>query len=163
MLLVRGVPGEPGVPMLIDITTFSLAAGVEEEAFLAADARLQAALSSRDGFVRRTAARSSRRAAVAGGDDGGGGGGGGGGAQGERWLVLTFWASAEHADCGLAEAARLPGGAARAGAGDEAGDEAGEIAAGGGAVGRGGLSPVAAFDALVDHATVRTERYESLD
>ncbi len=62
--------------MLIETTTFRLAAGVDEAAFLAADEALQAELSPWPGFVRRTTAR---------------------GAAGE-WLVLALWATPDEAD-----------------------------------------------------------------
>jgi hypothetical protein len=62
--------------MLVELTTFRLAEGVDEAAFLLADAELQAELSPQPGFVRRTTAR---------GDDG-------------AWLVLAMWWSAAHAD-----------------------------------------------------------------
>ena len=62
--------------MLLETTTFRLADGVDEAAFLAADARRQAELSPRRGFVRRTTAR---------------------GEAGE-WLVLAMWGSAADAD-----------------------------------------------------------------
>ena len=56
--------------MLIDIHTFRLADGIEDAAFLAADAAVQTEFTSPQyGFVRRTTAR---------GDDG-------------TWLVLEFW------------------------------------------------------------------------
>jgi hypothetical protein len=53
----------------IEILVFQLKGGVDEEAFLAADKRVQGELSPAAGFVRRTTAR---------GDNG-------------NWLVLTFW------------------------------------------------------------------------
>ena len=62
--------------MLVETTTFRLAEGADEAAFLAADVARQAELSPRPGFVRRTTARG----------DGG------------AWLVLTLWWSAEVAD-----------------------------------------------------------------
>jgi hypothetical protein len=62
--------------VLLETTTFRLADGVDEAAFLAADEALQADLSPRRGFVRRTTAR---------------------GEAGE-WLVLTMWWSAQVAD-----------------------------------------------------------------
>jgi hypothetical protein len=68
------VVGCPAV--LVELTTFRLADGVDEAAFLAADAEVQAELSPEPGFVRRTTAR---------GDDG-------------TWLVLAMWWSAGHAD-----------------------------------------------------------------
>jgi hypothetical protein len=63
-------------PVLLETTTFRLADGVDETAFLAADEALQAAFSPRPGFVRRTTAR---------------------GEAGE-WLVLAMWWSAAEAD-----------------------------------------------------------------
>jgi hypothetical protein len=64
--------------MIIETLTGRLAAGVDEEAFLAADRRYQTEfVPNHAGFVRRTTAR--------GADDG-------------EWLVLTFWGSAEAAD-----------------------------------------------------------------
>ena len=62
--------------MLLETTTFRLADGVDEAAFLAADEERQAELSPRRGFVRRTTAR---------------------GEAGE-WLVLAMWSSAAEAD-----------------------------------------------------------------
>ena len=62
--------------MLLETTTFRLAAGIDEATFLAADEALQAELSPQRGFVRRTTAR---------------------GEAGE-WLVLAMWSSAEEAD-----------------------------------------------------------------
>jgi hypothetical protein len=62
--------------VLLETTTFRLAAGVDEDAFLAADEALQEELSPRPGFLRRTTAR---------------------GEAGE-WLVLTMWGSAGDAD-----------------------------------------------------------------
>jgi len=60
---------------LIETTTFRLAAGADEQAFLRADRRVQTELiPNQPGFLRRTTARSD-----------------------EGWLVLTLWASAEHA------------------------------------------------------------------
>jgi hypothetical protein len=63
--------------VLIDVRTFRLADGVSESDLLAADAEAQALAHLAPGIVRRTTAR---RPA-----DG-------------RWLVLTFWYDAEHAD-----------------------------------------------------------------
>jgi hypothetical protein len=68
------VVGCPAV--LVELTTFRLADGVDEADFLAADAEVQAELSPEPGFVRRTTARG----------DGG------------TWLVLALWWSARHAD-----------------------------------------------------------------
>jgi len=62
--------------VLVELTTFRLADGVDEAAFLVADAERQAELNPEPGFVRRTTAR---------GDDGG-------------WLVLALWWTAGHAD-----------------------------------------------------------------
>ena len=62
--------------MLLETTTFRLAEGVDEAAFLAADEALQAEMGPHRGFVRRTTAR---------------------GEAGE-WLVLAMWWSAEVAD-----------------------------------------------------------------
>jgi hypothetical protein len=87
--------------VLLETTTFRLADGVDEAAFLTADEALQADLNPREGFVRRTTAR------------------GGGG----EWLVLALWRSAETADA---------------------------------------APPAVPLD-LVDPASVRSGRYESLD
>jgi hypothetical protein len=62
--------------VLLETTTFRLAAGVDEDAFLAADEALQEELSPSPGFVRRTTAR---------GDAG-------------EWLVLSMWGTAADAD-----------------------------------------------------------------
>ena len=62
--------------VLIDIRTFRLADGVDDDAFLAADRDAQAAFHLAYGAVRRTTAR-----------DGAG-----------RWLVLSFWWDAATAD-----------------------------------------------------------------
>jgi hypothetical protein len=62
--------------MLLETTTFRLGDGVDDADFLAADEALQAELSPRPGFVRRTTAR---------------------GEAGE-WLVLAMWWSAAAAD-----------------------------------------------------------------
>jgi hypothetical protein len=62
--------------VLVELTTFRLAPGVDEATFLAADAELKEELNPQPGFLRRTTAR---------GGDGG-------------WLVLVLWASAAHAD-----------------------------------------------------------------
>ena len=63
--------------MIVEIVTFRLADGVDEERFLAADHRVQTEyFYLQRGIVRRTTAR---------GADGG-------------WLVLTFWDSIEDAD-----------------------------------------------------------------
>lgn len=56
--------------MLIEITTFRLADGADENAFLDADSRIQTEfIPNLPGFVRRTTAR------------------------GEEWLVVTLWGS----------------------------------------------------------------------
>ena len=62
--------------MIIENKTFRLEDEIDEATFLEADHRLQAELSSRDGFVRRTTGR---------GKDG-------------TWLVVTLWGSEENAD-----------------------------------------------------------------
>ena len=62
--------------MLIETSTFRLAAGADDAAFLEADRVLQAELSPMPGFLRRTTAR---------------------GEEGE-WLVLVLWRSAADAD-----------------------------------------------------------------
>lgn len=62
--------------MLVELTTFRLAEGVDEVTFLTADGEVQAELSPQQGFVRRTTAR---------------------GEAGD-WLVLTMWWSAVEAD-----------------------------------------------------------------
>lgn len=69
--------------MLIELTTFRLRDGIEDAAFLAADRAVQAELSWRQGFVRRTTAR---------GEAGG-------------WLVMTLWRSPGDADGANDEAA----------------------------------------------------------
>ena len=57
--------------MVVDVTTFRLAAGADEDEFLAVDRRWQTELvPNRDGFVRRTTARRA-------GD----------------WVVITLWAT----------------------------------------------------------------------
>ena len=66
--------------MVVDLLTFRLAPGLDEAAFLEADARVQARLSSREGFLRRTTARAA--------DD-----------EGE-WLVVSLWWSVEAAEAG---------------------------------------------------------------
>jgi heme-degrading monooxygenase HmoA len=68
--------------LLIQTTTFRLAEGADEHAFLESDRLAQAELSSKRGLVRRTTARS---------DDG-------------SWLVITLWRSRDDA-----EAAPSPG------------------------------------------------------
>ena len=56
---------------IVEITTFRLAEGVTDDAFLALDRRLQTELVyAQPGLVRRTTAR-----------------------HGEDWLVVTLWAS----------------------------------------------------------------------
>jgi hypothetical protein len=61
--------------MVVDVVTFTLAEGVDEAAFLAADRRVQTELvPNQPGFLRRTTARR----------DG-------------RWLVVTLWWSEAHA------------------------------------------------------------------
>ena len=68
--------------MLIEIRTFDLADGVTEDALRAADTEAQVAAHLAPGMVRRTTARAG---------DGG------------RWLVLTFWYDAAHADAHTAD------------------------------------------------------------
>jgi heme-degrading monooxygenase HmoA len=69
---------------MIEITTFRLADGVGEAAFLEADALAQARFFPRQpGFLRRTTAR---------GDDGG-------------WVVVVLWGSEEEARAASAAAA----------------------------------------------------------
>jgi heme-degrading monooxygenase HmoA len=61
--------------MVVEVTTFRLAEGIDEEAFLSADRRWQRELvPNQDGFVRRTTAR--RHGA---------------------WVVVTLWATEEAA------------------------------------------------------------------
>jgi heme-degrading monooxygenase HmoA len=56
---------------IVEITTFRLAEGVSDEAFLALDKRIQTELvPNQPGFLRRTTAR-----------------------HGEDWAVVTLWAS----------------------------------------------------------------------
>jgi heme-degrading monooxygenase HmoA len=56
---------------IVEVTTFRLAEGVTDEAFLALDKRISTELvPNRPGFLRRTTAR-----------------------HGEDWLVVTLWAS----------------------------------------------------------------------
>lgn len=62
--------------MLIEVTTFRLNGGASSAQLLTADRAVQAELSSRQGFVRRTAAS----------NDAG------------HWLVITLWGSSEDAD-----------------------------------------------------------------
>jgi hypothetical protein len=60
---------------IVEVTTFRLADGVDDESFLALDKRLQTELvPNRPGFMRRTTAR-----------------------HGEEWLVVTLWASEDTA------------------------------------------------------------------
>jgi heme-degrading monooxygenase HmoA len=60
---------------VVEITTFRLAEGVSDEAFLALDKQLQTELiPNRSGFLRRTTAR-----------------------HGQEWLVVTLWRSEEDA------------------------------------------------------------------
>jgi hypothetical protein len=67
----------PGVTIMYEVITFRLRSGVDEAAFLAADALVQTAFAyQRRGLVRRTTAR---------GDDG-------------RWLVIVVWTSLDEAD-----------------------------------------------------------------
>ena len=61
---------------VIEVTMFRLADGADDAAFLAADRAVQAELSPREGFLRRTTAR---------GDDG-------------SWRVVTSWSSKHMAD-----------------------------------------------------------------
>ena len=56
---------------IVELTTFRLAEGVSDDAFLALDRRMQTELvPNRPGFLRRTTAR-----------------------HGDDWLVVTLWAS----------------------------------------------------------------------
>jgi heme-degrading monooxygenase HmoA len=60
---------------IVEITTFRLAAGTNEDAFLALDRRVQTELiPNQPGFVRRTTAR-----------------------RGEDWVVVTLWWSEDAA------------------------------------------------------------------
>ena len=60
---------------IVEITTFRLAEGVTDEAFLALDRRIQTdQVPNQPGFLRRTTAR-----------------------HGEDWLVVTLWASEDAA------------------------------------------------------------------
>jgi hypothetical protein len=65
----------------VELTTFRLRDGVDEAAFLEADAAVQAFAHVQPGLIRRTTARE-----AAGGDD---------------WLVLTLWGSWELADAAV--------------------------------------------------------------
>jgi heme-degrading monooxygenase HmoA len=68
---------------VIELTTFRLRAGIDEADFVAADAAAQTGFFYRQpGLVRRTTARPS------GADD--------------EWLIVTWWASADAADCAAA-------------------------------------------------------------
>ena len=70
---------------IIDITTFALAAGVADDEFRQADARMQAEYAyQQPGVVRRTTAR---------GEDG-------------RWVVVTLWASRADAEAADSAAQR---------------------------------------------------------
>jgi heme-degrading monooxygenase HmoA len=61
--------------MIVETTTFHLAEGTSEEAFLAVDRRVQTELiPNQPGFLRRTLAR-----------------------RGERWIVLALWATEDDA------------------------------------------------------------------
>ena len=56
---------------IVEVTTFRLAEGITDDAFLALDRRIQTELvPNQPGFLRRTTAR-----------------------HGEDWLVVTLWAS----------------------------------------------------------------------
>jgi hypothetical protein len=93
---------------LIEITTFRLADGTDETAFLAADERVQQEfIPNKPGFARRTTAR---------GDNG-------------EWIVIVLWGSREDADAAASD--KHPA--------------------------------VDAFTALIDPASVRTSRWETLD
>jgi heme-degrading monooxygenase HmoA len=60
---------------IVEITTFRLAEGVRDEAFLVLDRRIQTELvPNRPGFLRRTTAR-----------------------HGEEWAVVTLWGSDDEA------------------------------------------------------------------
>lgn len=73
---------------MIEIRVFGLRPEVSEEAFRAADKRVQAEFSPfQPGFVRRTTAR---------------------GANPESWLVLTLWSSAAALDGAAVAAASDP-------------------------------------------------------
>ena len=73
--------------MLIELTTFNLVNVTEEAAFLEADRVVQAELSCREGFVRRTTAR---------------------GEEGD-WLVMTIWRTRDHAEASTAGNGNGPG------------------------------------------------------
>lgn len=95
--------------MIVEITTFRLAASADATAFLAADRHLQTdLLYNQPGFLRRTTAR-----------------------QGDEWLVVVLWAS--QADASTFDAVSKN-------------------------------DPVqAAFEQLIDSASLTTRRYETLD
>ena len=60
---------------VVEVSTFRLAAGANEEAFLTLDRRVQTeVVPNRPGFLRRTTAR-----------------------RGKDWLVVTLWASEDDA------------------------------------------------------------------
>jgi hypothetical protein len=72
---------------MIEITTFRLAAGADDEAFRAADTRVQSDFAYRqDGLLRRTTARSAEGA----------------------WVVIDLWRSADAADAAAARRAGDP-------------------------------------------------------
>ena len=69
---------------VIETTTFRLVDGADEAAFLAADRRVQTEFAyQQPGIIRRTTGR-------------------GGTHAGDRWLVLTLWASEAHAETSAA-------------------------------------------------------------
>jgi heme-degrading monooxygenase HmoA len=69
--------------VVVDVTTFRLAAGMDEDEFLAVDRRWQTELvPNRDGFVRRTTAR-----------------------RAGEWAVITLWATEADAAAFAAETA----------------------------------------------------------
>lgn len=71
---------------IVQTSTFRLAAGVTDEAFLALDRRVQRELiPNQPGFMRRTTAR-----------------------RGDQWMVVTLWASEEAAAAFDAVAATDP-------------------------------------------------------
>jgi len=73
---------------VIEVTTFRLAAGVDEATFREADSRYQTEFAyGQPGLLRRTVAR---------GQDG-------------EWLVVTLWRSADDADAAGRKAAADPG------------------------------------------------------
>lgn len=72
---------------MIEVMTFGLRPGVASEAFLAADRELQTEFCyQQPGLMRRTVARS----------------------EGDRWLALTLWTSAEAADAASERGAADP-------------------------------------------------------